>query len=157
RMARPKQFLDLLRGESPFQQACRRGASVAGRRGVLIVGGRAHLQWIRRQVPWVPPGRIITEGTGRNTAASLALAARWIRADGRDATMIVIPSDHRIAPTAAFRHDIRSALAVARRPGALVTLGVPARSADTGFGYIRPASESAPAAVRRVESFIEKP
>lgn len=157
RVSRPKQFLDILPGETLFQQACRRGALVAGRKRVLVVIGRAHLRWVRRQAPWIPPSRIIVEGAGRNTAASVALAAHWIRAHEGDGVMVVIPSDHWIAPLSAFRRDVSKACLVARRAGALVTIGVPARSPDTGFGYIRPSGWRLDGAARRVESFVEKP
>ena len=157
RVARPKPFLDILPGESLFQQACRRGASVAGRNRVVVVAGRAHVRWIRRQAPWIPPGRMIVEGAGRNTAPSVALAAHWIRAHEGDGVMVVIPSDHQIAPLAAFRRDIHKAAIVARRDGALVTIGVPARSADTSFGYIRPSRVGTRDGVRHVASFVEKP
>lgn len=157
RASRPKQFLEILPGGTLFQQACRRGASVAGRKRVIVVIGRAHLRWVRQQAPWISPGRIILEGVGRNTAASVALAAHWIRAHEGDGVMVVIPSDHWIAPAAAFRRDIIEASVVARRSRALVTLGVRARSADTGYGYIRPSGRGIRGGARRVESFIEKP
>lgn len=157
RVSRPKPFLDILPGETLFQQACRRGASVAGRNRVVVVIGRAHIRWVRQQAPWISPGRIIVEGAARNTAASVALAAHWIRAHEGDGVMVAIPSDHWIAPLAAFRRDIHVAASAARRDGALVTMGVPVRSADTGFGYIQRRRGGMRGRVSHVESFVEKP
>ena len=157
RAAHPKQFLPLFHDESLFQQACRRAALVAGRSRILVVTGQSHLGWVRRQAPWIPVGRVIVEGVGRNTAAAVALAAHWIRAPEADGVMVIIPADHWIGPAVAFRGDILRAVAAARRTGALVTVGVRARSPDSGFGYILPVRRGPGHGAVRVRSFVEKP
>jgi len=122
-----------------------------------VVCGQGHLEWVRRQAPWIPARRIIAEGRARNTAASVALAAHWIRRQTADGIMVVIPSDHKIDPLTAFRHDVRVAARAAQRPGTLVIMGVPATTADTGFGYIRPVRRLAPGELAPVRTFLEKP
>jgi mannose-1-phosphate guanylyltransferase len=124
---------------------------------VLVVCGEEHREWVRRQAPWIPSARIITEGAGRNTAASISLAAHWIRRHAGDGTMVVIPSDHRIEPLEAFRHDVSMAARLAGRPGTLAIMGVPAKSANTGFGYIRTGKRLAPGEAAAVRTFVEKP
>jgi mannose-1-phosphate guanylyltransferase/mannose-6-phosphate isomerase len=157
RARRPKQFLSVAGRGTLFQQACRRAEVVASRSRVLVVCGQGQLDWVRRQAPWIPARRIIAEGRARNTAASVALAAHWIRRQATDGIMVVIPSDHRIDPLTAFRHDVRIAARAAQHPGTLVILGVPATTADTGFGYIHPVRRLAPGELAPVRAFVEKP
>ena len=157
RARRAKQFLSVLGPGTLFQQACRRAEVVASRSRVLVVCGQKQVDWVRRQAPWIPARRIIAEGRARNTAASVALAAHWIRRQVTDGIMVVIPSDHRIDPLSAFRHDVRIAERAARRAGTLVIMGVPATTADTGFGYIRPVRRLAPGEIAPVRAFVEKP
>ena len=83
--------------------------------------------------------------------------------------MAVMPSDHCIAPAAAFRAAIRQAEAlVLDSPGRLVTFGIRPTYPAEGFGYIqegdaipsppiRDGGEQASAPVHRVARFKEKP
>jgi len=153
----PKPFLPLIGGRSLFRLTFERIAPLVGRRHVLVVAGREHRSWVRRQTPEVAPDRILLEETGRNTAAAVAAAALWIQARSPDAVMIVLPSDHHVAPVGAFLSTMRLAIRTAARTGDLVTLGVRPRSPETGFGYIRPADGSTGVNVSRVSVFVEKP
>jgi mannose-1-phosphate guanylyltransferase len=154
---RPKQFLTLVGRESLFQQAYRRIVPLVGREHVLVVTGAGHAAWVRRQVPSIPAHRVLVEGVGRNTAASVALAAIWTQRRYGDAIMIVLPADHWIEPQAAFRTAIRVGVEAVRRTGRLVTIGVPARGPDPGFGYILPAEGRNVRDARNVRRFVEKP
>jgi mannose-1-phosphate guanylyltransferase len=157
RRGSPKPFLPLLDGRSLFTLTWERARSLAGASRVLVVCGEEHAAWVRRQAPGLPKERIIREGQGRNTAASVALAAHWIRARQGDATMVVLPADHWIDPASSFRRTIRRALRAVRGSDALATIGVPARSPDPGFGWIETGGPSPTPGVRRVSRFIEKP
>ncbi len=158
RIARPKQFLPLVRGESLFQATYRRAVGLAGRSRVLVVAGDRHARQVRRQAPGLDRARILLEETGRNTACSIALAALWIQRRCDDAVMAVLPSDHFIPRGPAFRVTLRRAAGAARRFGnGLVTIGIRPRSADTGFGYIRSSSATVAPGVHRVAAFLEKP
>src|ERR1041384_2529530 len=50
--------------------------------------------------------------------------------------MAVLPADHYIAQTHAYRKIVATALNVAREPGRMVVLGIPPTRPETGFGYI---------------------
>jgi mannose-1-phosphate guanylyltransferase len=96
---------------------------------------------------------------GRDTAACVGLAAAVIERRAPGASMLVAPSDHYIDPFHAFAETVRRGLTVLERiPDALVTLGIPPRGPETGYGYIL-AGEAAPEypAVRRCQRFTEKP
>jgi mannose-1-phosphate guanylyltransferase len=157
RPERPKQFLTLFGGRSLFQRTIDRAAALAGRRHIVVVAGLRHAALVRAQARGMTPDRIILEGEGRNTAASVALAARWARARHDDALLVVMPSDHWIESRAGFLGTLRAAIAAARRPGVLATIGVPATTPETGFGYIRPATAGRGTAARPVAEFVEKP
>ncbi len=153
----PKQFLLLPGGRSLFQLTWDRVRSLVSPSNVLVVCGTAHVRLARRQVPALSRGRIIAEGTGRNTAASIALAALWIRGRLGDAVMLVLPSDHWIARPRAFRSAVRRGTQVVRRGGGLLTLGVRPEAPETGFGYIGPCGPEQAHGVRIAEGFVEKP
>lgn len=153
----PKPFLPLDRGVSLYRRTYDRIAPLVGPSRVLVVTGAEHVSWVRRQTPGVPRERILVEGTGRDTAASIALAAHWLRRRHGGAIMIVLPADHAIRPVSAFRSALRRGVQSVRRTGGLLAIGVPAVSPQTGFGYILPDGNGSPGGVRAVRAFIEKP
>jgi len=153
----PKQFLPLFGGRSLFRMTCDRVAPLAGPARTLVVAGERHLRWIRQQAPEIPAANIVLEGAGRNTAASVGLAALWLRDRARDAIMVVLPADHRVGPDAAFLSSLRRAVDAVRRTNGLLTFGVMPRRADAGLGYICPGPVPLLRGVFRVEAFVEKP
>lgn len=129
------------------------------RHRVLVVTGQEHADAVRTQLRSLGAPRLLIEPEGRNTAAAIALAALHLARECPEAIMAVLPADHAIGDAASFRTQLGFALDVARRSGALVTLGVKPTRAETGYGYIRP-GESLPGTGGRVawvEAFIEKP
>jgi mannose-1-phosphate guanylyltransferase/mannose-6-phosphate isomerase len=97
---------------------------------------------------------IFLEPQARNTAPALALVALDMVSQGRNEPLLVLPADHRITDTDAFK----SALAKAElhaKTGALVTLGVEAEEPHTGYGYIRRGGRVGTG--YRIDSFQEKP
>lgn len=164
RRARPKQFLPLAGRESLLQQTYRRLARLFPPRRIYVVGNAEHRALLRRQLPRVPPGRLLLEPAGRNTTAAIALAAAHIRAGlpvgQSDALLGVFPADHAIGREAKFRRVVRAALAAAAAEEAMVVLGIPPARPDTGYGYIergRPMKRAAGQRVYAVRRFTEKP
>ena len=98
---------------------------------------------------------VLEEPVARNTAPAVTYAASYLSQAGEDgSTMIVLSSDHLIDPDDAFKEDADKAHQLAAQ-GFLVTLGIPPRGPDTGYGYIEAGEELDPG--RRVRSFHEKP
>lgn len=157
RLLAPKPFLPLDGGVSLFRRTYDRILPVVGPSRTIVVTGAAHISWVRRQAPGIPQGQILAEETGRDTAASIALAAHWLRRRYGDAIMIVLPADHAIHPVSAFRAAVRRGIGVVRRTGSLMTIGVPAASPQVGFGYILPSGKRRVQGVQTVRAFIEKP
>jgi len=157
RASRPKPFLPLVQGQSLFRLTYERIAPLTGLRHVVVVAAAEHRSWVRRQAHEVAADRLLLEERGRNTAAAVAAAALWVRARSPNGIMIVLPSDHFITPVAVFRAAMRRAVRAADGGGGLVTIGVPARHPDTGFGYIRPTKRLVAPGIHRVSLFAEKP
>jgi mannose-1-phosphate guanylyltransferase len=109
-------------------------------------------------LPELPPGNVLGEPAGRNTAPCVGVAAGLARARDPRAVMAVLPADHVIAGEAAFRADLARALRLAAREPVLVTLGVRPTGPATGYGYIEAGAPlAADRRARRVRRFCEKP
>ena len=152
RAVRPKPFLPLIGDGTLFEQTSARCAPGAGFAAPLVVTGTAHLDQVEAQLAGDAGARVIVEPAARNTAAAIALAALRLP---EDAVMLVCPSDHHIADTAAFQAAAQAAAGLARQ-GWLVAFGIAATSPETGFGYLHrgePIGDSG----YKVARFVEKP
>lgn len=156
---RPKQLLPLLSDQSLLRDTWERVAPLGKRERAWVVTAADLKAACRRELPELPAARVLGEPVGRNTAPAMALAAALARREDRRALLAVFPSDHHIADTAGFRALCRRALRCAREEEALVTLGVPPTSPETGYGYIETAGPPAAGDDRplTVKRFVEKP
>ena len=169
RQAYPKQFLALAGEDTMLQATWLRVAELASA-APLVVANEDHRFMVAEQLRQVgcTPAAIVLEPVGRNTAPAIAVAALQATADGTDPLLLVLPSDHVIADAAGFRAAVAAATPAAQN-GKLVTFGIVPTAAETGYGYIKAASdESTPtttaqtqgaraSAVRQVAGFVEKP
>jgi mannose-1-phosphate guanylyltransferase len=161
RTRQPKQLLNIVGRETMLEQTIARLSPLFPSSRLWIVTNNEQAAAVRRQSPRIPAAHILSEPVGRNTAAAIGLAAiHLLREAGPDALMAVLPADHFIAQPARYRRIVRAALDVAKRPGALVVLGVPPTRPETGYGYIESAGRTAHARgqqVFAVRRFTEKP
>ena len=148
----PKPFLPLVGRGTLFEQTVARCAAEAGFAAPLVVTGTAHLAHVEQQLAGSAGARVIVEPAARNTAAAIALAALRLP---EDAVMLVCPSDHHIADSAAFQAAARAAAELASG-GWLVAFGIEATGPETGFGYLQ-RGEPIGAAGFKVARFVEKP
>ncbi len=159
REARPKQFLPLLDGRSPFQATLARVRHVAHVQPPFVVANQEHRFLLQDQLDGagVTPRAVYLEPFGRNTAPAAAVAAFNLAREDAGALMLVLPADHSIPDDAAFTRAMAAgaAAAHARR---LVVFGVEARWPETGYGYIeRGEPLESLAGCYRVARFVEKP
>ncbi|KUZ81439.1 LPS biosynthesis protein [Burkholderia ubonensis] len=160
----PKQLIDLVSDESPLSATARRlngieSASLGDR--LLLVCGESHRFMSAAQVAGrAAPARILLEPAARNTAPALTLAALDAGALADDPVLVVMPADHVIGDVGAFQDAVGRAARYAQ-DGAIVTLGVLPRRAETGYGYIQ---VGAPHTGRHggqggyaISRFVEKP
>jgi mannose-1-phosphate guanylyltransferase len=165
RPERPKPFLPLIGGETLLRRTAERVRLLVGWEGIYVVGDIAHLPLVREQLPDVPPGNLLGEPLGRNTAAAVALATTAFERPDDD-VMLVLPADHHVASEELFRGVIDAARRIAEGaepdwPAPLVTLGIQPTGPETGYGYIVPDQSSSRdlLGVRayRATGFVEKP
>lgn len=160
RRRRPKQFLSIDgSGDTLLQATAQRLRGVVPPTQVIVVAPAEHAPLVRRQLTALPRANLLIEPAARGTAACLALAAAHIARRDPAATMAVFPADHTVAPAAQFRRCVTRAFEIAETEDCLVTIGVPPRSAETGYGYIElgAALRAGAPRVNWAARFVEKP
>jgi mannose-1-phosphate guanylyltransferase/mannose-6-phosphate isomerase len=158
----PKQFLPLTGERTMIQETALRCEGLPDVAPPVVVCNEAHRFLVAEQLrqAGVTPQAIVLEPAGRNTAPAATIAALVALAPPQDKAtsppmLLVLPADHVLTDTGAFRRAVESALPAARS-GRLLTFGVVPTRAETGYGYIRRApGGSGP--VRPVAQFVEKP
>jgi mannose-1-phosphate guanylyltransferase/mannose-6-phosphate isomerase len=189
---RPKQFLPISPDDASrtfFSAALERALALTegapshtpGR--VLIIAGKAHVPHIVSACAALSAAArertlLMVEPEARNTAPAIACGALFGELEGRDPgrAVMVLTSDHIIAPLELFRRDAEAAAVLARQ-GKLTVFGIRPGRPETGYGYIEagealllpenvppgeslPPGEARPAAKAEafaVSSFREKP
>ena len=160
RMAKPKQFLNLIGKKTMLQLTVERVEGLVGISDTYIVAGSEFKDTIMEQVPKLPEENIIIEPFGRDTAAAIGLAALVLGQKNPREVMIVLPADHYIGNVRNFQEVLRSAVATAAKGDKIVTLGITPHSPETGYGYINRgelADTIAGIPAYRAVRFLEKP
>jgi mannose-1-phosphate guanylyltransferase len=154
RTKRPKQFLSISQdNESLISATARRLVPLLGQESVWVVTNIEHKPLVEEHVPYA---RIIAEPVGRNTAASIGLAALHLRRENPQMVMVSLPADQAVKDEEALRRTLQAAIDAAMETGQLVTVGIPPTSPHTGYGYIK---QGKPGVGRtfQVNRFYEKP
>ena len=155
RAKKPKQFLALVTGRTLIAETFLRVEPLCSNERAWVVCGADHAEAVRKALPGLPPAHLVVEPAARNTAPAIGLACVHALREDRDATLMVLPSDHHIARPDAFRGAL-SAAARACANGDLLTIGIHPTRPETGYGYLRQGAERS-AGVFAVEAFVEKP
>ncbi len=139
RKSYPKQFLKLgnKSDKSLLQQTHERIKLVKDFLPPILICNQEHRFIVAEQMREidVKPNAIILEPFGRNTSASIALAAINVLKENKNAILLVLASDHLMTCNEDFYKGLENALSLADK-GRLVTFGVTPNSPNTGFGYI---------------------
>ncbi|HEX8512666.1 MAG TPA: mannose-1-phosphate guanylyltransferase/mannose-6-phosphate isomerase [Allosphingosinicella sp.] len=151
---KPKQFLALASERTMLQETALRASDPALFAPPVVVGSTEHASLLSSQLAEVgiSPAALILEPSARNTAPAIALAALAVPPDR---LLLVMPSDHVVREIEAFLAAVAAARPLAEQDW-LVTFGIRATRAETGFGYIR-RGDALGAESYRVERFVEKP
>lgn len=159
----PKQFLCLTGNESLFQQATKRLMSLVSTEfsvaAPYIVTNEEHRFLAQQQLREtnIDLGAALLEPVGRNTAPALTLAALAAIEDGKDPVLVVTPADQTVINSSAFTQAVHQAIQLATNDK-IAILGITPSRPETGYGYIKVASNKAGGASSfAVERFIEKP
>lgn len=150
RELRPKQLLPLTGEATLLQDTARR---IGGR--PFVVCNQEHRFIVAEQLREIglEPRGIVIEPVGRNTAPAAAVAAILAEAEP-DALLLLMPSDHQVKDSDAFRAAVAKAVPLAQA-GMLVTFGIQPTEPNTGYGYIK--RGAALEGGFQVERFVEKP
>ncbi len=164
----PKQLLALTGNQTLLQQTVSRLHGIENVGGPIIICNEEHRFLVAEQLRAinVKPAAIILEPVGRNTAPAIAVAAEAAIAarKGRKNmdTLFVLPADHFIANTEAFKKAVVSGASWAQQ-GKMVTFGIVPNTPETGYGYIKRGQKLQDKVKRAkldtftVEKFVEKP
>jgi mannose-1-phosphate guanylyltransferase/mannose-6-phosphate isomerase len=157
RKRRPKQLLALEGERSLLRDTVDRLHPLVEPEAVWVCTTRTLAEDVRRELPDVPPGQILLEPEGRNTAPAIGWSVRSMPEEARRDVVVVLPSDHRMGDPAAFRDSLARAARAVEREDRIMTLGVTPRWPETGYGYLELEPEPEDDGVRRVRRFVEKP
>ncbi len=158
---KPKQFLNLIGEETMIQMTISRIKPIIPLERIFVCTGEGYVDLVKEQLPELPNRNIIVEPEGRNTTPCIALSALVIKRHYKDATMVVLPSDHLINNEEKFRNIILEAdefIKVNSNP--IVTLGMEPTRAEIGYGYIRCSNKKYKInnnEIIKVDRFVEKP
>ncbi len=151
---RPKPLISLNGQQTLLEDTAQRLFPLLNAENIFVMTDEKSADKSREILP-LPPENIIAEPCRRNTAPCIALAAALIRRKCADATMIVLPADHRITPVKRFQEDLIDCIGQAQN-GFLTILGITPDKPSTAYGYINAGEKIAPG-IYKVNAFKEKP
>ena len=158
---KPKQFLNLIGNETMIQMTVNRIKPIIPIERIFVCTGKMYVELVKEQLPELPEKNIIVEPEGRNTAPCIALSAFVIKKYYKDATMVVLPSDHLINDEDEFREIIVDADSfINKNENSIITLGMRPSRPETGYGYIKYGNDEKEVnnhKIIKVDKFVEKP
>lgn len=158
RASLPKQLLSLHGPNTMIQETVLR-AALPGSAAPFLLCNDNHRFFVAEQMQTlgVKPGAIVLEPIGRNTAPAAAVAALMVAETDPQGIVLLLPSDHVVSDSAAFRAAVDEAVKAASA-GFIVTFGITPTAPETGYGYIQRTDVQAGATgAFKVKRFVEKP
>src|SRR5690625_3521436 len=142
---KPKQFLDLLSGQSMLEDSIDRIKPIFEPDSIFINSIDKYRGYIEKL-----PYQALIEPSGVGTTASvLFITLKMMRKYG-DCVVSLIPSDHYIGNDQLYRESLNSAIDMAINSDDVVLIGIEPNEYETGYGYINHRNG-------RVIEFKEKP
>ena len=155
---RPKQLLNITGDEILLKKTIELITPIVPASRIKIVTTLLQADSVKSTVSHIPEENIITEPFGRNTAPAIGIAALFIEKDMKDAVLVVLPADHYIEDTKTFHQTILAGAFQALQGDCIVTIGIPPRGPETGYGYIEAGEVTdTKNGIYAVTSFHEKP
>ncbi len=154
----PKQFLRLQGDKTLLQQAAERVTHLSEVKELTIISNESHYFLCQEQLQNCPlPLTYLLEPCARNTAPAIAAVSHYLlEKEGKDAIMLILPSDHYITDNAIFAGGIAQAMDYVNQQSVLITFGIQPSSPKTGYGYIQLGS-CIDSNVYQIQQFHEKP
>ncbi len=142
----PKQFVKLFNNESLFQLTVKRNENSCEQQFIVSNAEQYFLAVDQLEELNSTHNKFLLEPVGRNTAPAIALACFALN---KDEIVLVSSSDHLIKNEKEYIKVLEKAKELAEADN-LVTFGITAEYAETGYGYIEATGED-------VKAFHEKP
>jgi len=155
RSSYPKQFINLVKEKSTFQEAILRLPNKTD--NPLIICNEEHRFIVAEQLRQIESKNqgIILEPIAKNTAPAIAIAAMKLLNDHQDPILLILSADHIIENKEKFQNAIMIAQEIAESDK-LVALGIKPTRAETGYGYIEVDNVNKNQ-YYKINSFTEKP
>lgn len=149
RRAFPKQFLKLESQESLFRKTIKRNLALVSPHDLFVLTHQDYFHEVLKDSKEIPQSNILCEPVRKNTAGAIALAVKYLETINEEEIVLIVPSDHVMAPLEKYVECVQKAKVLAK-DGFLVTFGIPPTRPETGYGYIKASEDN-------VEKFVEKP
>src|SRR5688500_14191035 len=160
RQRSPKQLTKLFGDSTLLEDTVRRLEGVVRRENIFVLTNQVQLEATRAVLSMLKSEQIVAEPAKRDTAPAAALAVALVRSRDPQGVMALLSSDALIHDGDRCGRQIGAALARAAKTDALLTFGIPASFAATGFGYLETGDVVARGAegsvFRRVTRIVEK-
>jgi mannose-1-phosphate guanylyltransferase len=158
---RPKQFCNLLGGNSLLGDTQARIARVIPAERTMYVVVKAHAPYYRQELASVASSNLLVQPEARGTTAAIAYSLARIAAVDEHASVGFFPADHCFSDEAVFAGAVDQAYSLADvRGDDLLLLGAQPEHPEVEYGWIEPGGTIHGAfcnSVFRVNRFWEKP
>ncbi len=145
----PKQFLSLDGKKSLLEGTIERFLNKEKFKDPVFVSNVKFKKLLKKQAK---QGDFIFEPCLKNTGPALITSVLKIYSEDKNATILVLPSDHTIGKNDVFQELIQNAKEIAERDNKIVLFGIVPNCPETGYGYIEREIKSF-----NVKNFKEKP
>lgn len=154
----PKQFLNLYSSRPMLEETIHRLRRLIKKENIYIATNQKYYQKIKNCVRNLKLAQknILFEPQARNTFAPIAVLSKRIKGQDPQAVILVLPCDHLVKDQKKFITLLKEAIEVASQDR-IVTLGIPPRRPETGYGYIKINPKAQSRNLYLVDKFVEKP
>ncbi len=136
REKRPKQLLPLFGRETMIEMTVKRLTPLIPKKRIWIVTNASQARAMARRMPSFPRSNFIVEPVGRDSAGAVMLGCATIARHDPRAVMALLPADHLIKDTRAYRRALGDCFELAAAEPVMVTLGIRPTEASSAYGYI---------------------
>lgn len=152
----PKQLLRINSKTSLLEDTFLRLGEIMPQDNIISITNKKHESSIRTQLQaFTQDLKILAEPAAKNTAPAISVCIKYLTQNFEDDVVLVMPSDHLIKDTEAFKKTVEIGEKYARK-GYIVTFGIKPTSPHTGYGYIKAGEKEADGGYE-VCNFKEKP
>lgn len=158
---RPKQFCPVLGGETLLENTTSRVSISIPRQNIYYSLTEKHRHFYAPLIAGIKRDKLIVQPENKGTTPAILYSLFRLANADPEAMVGFFPSDHYFSDDTAFMAHVETAYkATERKPEALVLLGIEAKKAETGYGWIEPAETvlgAIPNSITEVRRFWEKP